>query len=116
MDGENTKYIIYILYLVVLPALFFFMYRGYMLNREREAVKVRTSVAPKVIETLLHQIRTFVPGFANNNEISIEQVDEFLHYGLVERGASRYHIDNEKYECLFRPLEQSPGVRVNDKR
>jgi len=104
MNGESIRFWIYALYLIIIPALFYFTYALYALHEEKKARKARTSVDSKVVETLFRHINTFEPGFAENNEISINQVDKFLHYGLVDRGDGHYHINKSKHECLFRPL------------
>ena len=104
MNGENIRFWIYALYLIIFPSLFYFAYAWYASRIERDARKARTSVDSKVVKTLFRHINTFEPGFAENNEISIDQVDKFLHYGLVVRGDGHYHINKSKHECLFRPL------------
>ncbi|MCL2362319.1 MAG: hypothetical protein FWC73_10970 [Defluviitaleaceae bacterium] len=106
------RIVIYIVFLVVIPTVFYYLYKIYVERREAVAVVNRSPVAPLWLASLQNNININEPGFGDNFDIELKSIDAFIHYGLIEGGRNgRYSIDTAKYGCLLAKINSNVCLR-----
>ena len=93
-----------LIYLLVIPIIFWFIYNYVVSRRERKAAEVRTPFSPDYFLDLEKTVSESLAALGDNSELDINKIDEFLPYGLTQYydgGNKVSHIDKCCFSILF---------------